>query len=202
MYLNSTVFTFDTTHTHPNSICLFEFDADYALQRHTSEAYVGVTKNTQFVVRSVSTVGNYDYTISYIFGLDGSVSIDVRASGYIESALAAHNEGYGFQIHEALNGAMHDHVMNFKADFDVLGVANSVQLVQNVPVSKTYPWSGGKVRNTMALERKFIENEDHAKLNVRSPIPAPILTSFPTLPAIFKADVFHSGVQTAKTSSS
>ncbi len=34
---------------------------------------------------------------------------------------------------------MHSHVLNFKADFDILGQSNSVQLMSVVPTSKTYP---------------------------------------------------------------
>jgi primary-amine oxidase len=60
-YLNSTFYEDETTHTHIHSICLFEYDADYPMQRHSSSNYVSVTKNIYFTVRSVSTVGNYDY---------------------------------------------------------------------------------------------------------------------------------------------
>ena len=164
-FLNTSFYSRQTTHTHPNSICLFEFDTDHAMQRHSTGDFVSISKNTQFAVRSVATVGNYDYTFSYTFSLDGTISVDVRASGYIEAAHAAHNEEYGFNIHDSLNGAMHDHVLNFKADFDVLGRDNSIQLVSNVPVSKTYPWSNGKVRNTMALKRRFIDNETSGALD-------------------------------------
>lgn len=33
------------------------------------------------------------------------------------------------------------------------------------PVTTTYPWSGNKTRNTMKLERSFIETEDDGRLN-------------------------------------
>lgn len=59
-YLNSSFYVSETTHTHINSICLFEYDADFPIQRHSNSEYVTATKNTYFVVRSVSTVGNYD----------------------------------------------------------------------------------------------------------------------------------------------
>src|SRR5690242_16992306 len=75
---------------------------------------------------------------SYTFSLDGSIAVEVRASGYIQSAFYAHNGDYGYQIHDALSGSMHDHVLNYKADFDILGTENSVQLVKNVPASKRY----------------------------------------------------------------
>lgn len=71
----------------------------------------------------------------------------------------------GFHVNDFLSGSMHDHVLNFKADFDILGTENTVQLMSNTPVTTTYPWSGNKTRNTMKLTRSFIENEDQGRLN-------------------------------------
>jgi primary-amine oxidase len=164
-YLNSSFYVDETTHIHVNSICLFEFDADFAIQRHTTDQYVSSTKNIQFTARSVSTIGNYDYTFSYTFLLDGSIAVDVRASGYIQSAYYARNGDYGYKIHDNLSGSMHDHVMNFKADFDVLGRKNTVELVKVTPVTRSFSWSGGKTRNTMALARSSIASENESRLN-------------------------------------
>ncbi len=164
-FLNTTFYQDETTHTHLNSICLFEYGADFPMQRHSTSRYVAVTKNTYLVVRSVYSMGNYEYMSSFSFYIDGSVTVEVRASGYIQSAFFAHNSDYGFHIHDQLSGSMHDHVLNYKADFDVMGTANSVQLMRQVPVTTTYPWSGGRTRNTMALQRSFVENEDHGRLD-------------------------------------
>jgi Cu2+-containing amine oxidase len=71
-YLNTSFYVSETTHTHLNSLCLFEFTADYPLQRHSTSNYVSATKNTYFTIRSVSTVGNYDYMFSYSFYLGKS----------------------------------------------------------------------------------------------------------------------------------
>jgi len=163
-YLNSSFYVSETTHTHLNSICLFEFDADFPIQRHSTSQYVSVSKNVYFTIRSVSTVGNYDYMFSYTFSMDGSVEVAVRASGYIQSAYYAHNEDYGYQIHDALSGSMHDHVLNYKADFDILGTDNSMQLTTFVPVKKSYPWSGNQTRNTMQIQRRILANEDESRL--------------------------------------
>lgn len=59
---------------------------------------------------------------------------------------------------------MHDHVLNYKADFDILGTDNTMQLTTMVPVTKSYPWSGGKTRNTMTLQRQFVESEDASRM--------------------------------------
>ena len=52
------------TFVNRNAVCVFEFTGDAPLQRHTSSRGVTVSRNTYLVVRSVSTVGNYDYTVS------------------------------------------------------------------------------------------------------------------------------------------
>lgn len=51
-------------YTNKNAICVFEYTSDAPLQRHTSTFSATVSRNTYLVVRSVSTVGNYDYTVS------------------------------------------------------------------------------------------------------------------------------------------
>ena len=162
-YMNTSFYVSEETHTHINSICFFEYDASYPMQRHSTSSYVASTKNVFFTVRSVSTVGNYDYMFSYEFYLDGSIRVEVRASGYIQSAYWATNHDYGYKIHDNLSGSMHDHVLNFKADFDILGTDNTMELTTNIPVSESYTWSD-KPRNTMKLARRFIETEDESGL--------------------------------------
>lgn len=164
-YLNSSFYISETTHTHLNSICLFEFTADYPIQRHSTSEYVSNTKNTYFNVRSVSTVGNYDYMFTYTFYMDATIGVEVRASGYIQSTYYTTGSDFGYKIQETLSGSMHDHVLNFKADFDILGTANSVQLMKNVPVSRVFPWSNGKARNTMQLQRSIISSENEGRFN-------------------------------------
>ncbi|KAL2216423.1 copper amine oxidase [Thermoascus aurantiacus ATCC 26904] len=163
-YLNTSFYVDETTHTHVNSLCLFEADLGYPVQRHSTGSYVSVTKNIMLVLRSVSTVGNYDYMFEYSFHLDGSIQVTVRASGYIQSAYWAHNGDYGFKIHDNLSGSMHDHVLNYKLDIDINGTANTLMKTAIVPVSEEYPWSAGQKRNTMKLERSFITNENMSKL--------------------------------------
>ncbi|BCS02631.1 uncharacterized protein AKAW2_60894A [Aspergillus luchuensis] len=169
-YLNTSFYESESTHTHIDSLCIFEYDADYPIQRHTTPSYVSTTKNIYLTLRSVSTIGNYDYTISYTFHLDGTIGIDVRASGYIQAAHSAHNTNYGYQIHSALSGSMHDHILNFKADLDILGTANSIELTSLGPITTTYPWSNpNQPQNTMHLARRILSSETESRLNFISP---------------------------------
>src|ERR1700761_7862675 len=59
---------------------------------------------------------------------------------------------------------MHDHTLNFKADFDILGTANTMQLTKIVPVAQSYIWSE-QPRNTIKLQRDFVETEDNSRIN-------------------------------------
>lgn len=60
-YLNSSLYISGTKNPYRDNICLFEFDADFPIQRHTNTEFASSTKNIYFTVRSISTIGNYDY---------------------------------------------------------------------------------------------------------------------------------------------
>ena len=44
----------EKTEIRKNSICVFEYAADYPLQRHTGESFVSIARNTYFVVKGLS----------------------------------------------------------------------------------------------------------------------------------------------------
>ncbi|WEW60662.1 DUF1965 and Cu_amine_oxid domain-containing protein [Emydomyces testavorans] len=164
-FLNTSFFTEETTRTHLNSICLFEMDSGFPLQRYASSNAVSITKNILFTLRSISAVGNYDFIFDYEFYLDGSIFVTVHLTGYIQAAYWAHNGDYGFKIHDNLSGSMHDHVINYKLDMDINGTANSLMKTTVIPTRERYPWSNGQWLNTMKLEKSFIDSEWHSKIN-------------------------------------
>ncbi|KAK3625708.1 hypothetical protein LTR22_023453 [Elasticomyces elasticus] len=157
-YLDSEWHQAYKTHNMPNSVCVFEFTADHLLSRHTAQYSVTASRNTFLTVRSVSTVGNYDYTIEYVFYMDGTLEVKVRASGFIFAAFYTANstkseDEYGHRIHDALSSSMHDHVLNFKADMDVAGPKNDMVRLAIEPITKNFPWDQPEQpkRNTMHL---------------------------------------------------
>jgi primary-amine oxidase len=99
--------------------------------------------------------------LDYTFYTDGSIQVEARASGYIRTAYYAGNGEYGYRIHDNLSGSMHDHVLNFKLDLDILGTANTVATSEFVPTTEKYPWSSKPV-NTFKLRKSFLESEDEA----------------------------------------
>ncbi|KAK8005045.1 hypothetical protein PG990_011082 [Apiospora arundinis] len=165
-YLDSSLHRLGKTERLPNNICLFEFTSDHLLSRHTTQTSVTVSRNTFLTLRSVSTVGNYDYTIDYVFYLDGAIEVKVRASGYIFGAFYARNshrneDEYGHRVHDALSSSLHDHVISFKADLDIAGTANDMIRLAVEPMNQSYPWDQPefKQRNTMHLREYPVEQE-------------------------------------------
>ncbi|KAF5632026.1 membrane primary amine oxidase [Fusarium sp. NRRL 52700] len=166
-YLNVRQTTGETTYTQKDGLykSMFEIDKGFPIQRHSWAGHTTVTKNIAFNIRAIYTIGNYDYMTTYQFHLDGSIEVDVRASGYIPSAFCAENEDYGFKIHDSHSGSLHDHVITFKADFDILGEKNSLQKVAIEPSVEKYKWSDGETRSTMKAVKSFIKTEDDGKIN-------------------------------------
>lgn len=121
---------------------------NFPLSRHrygSSNDYgfskLGTVKGAQLIVRAIATVGNYDYMFDYGFHLDGSLEISVRASGYLQSSFYYPNQGkWGPRIQQATQGSLHDHIITFKADFDILGTGNSLQVSELKAVEQSQPW--------------------------------------------------------------
>lgn len=165
-YLGAELHRSGRTEARPNNVCVFEFTSDYLLSRHAAQYSVTASRNTFLTVRTVATVGNYDYTVDYVFYLDGAIEVKVRASGYIFGAFyASHKSGYegeyGHRVHDALASSLHDHVISFKADLDVAGTANDMVRLAVEPTTVSYPWDQPYVeaRNTMHLVEYNVTHE-------------------------------------------
>ncbi|KAI2639154.1 copper amine oxidase [Hypomontagnella submonticulosa] len=170
-YWNVTVHKGNATMVNSNAICIFETDAGFPLSRHRAgsssptNAYgfenLGVVKASLLTLRSIATVGNYDYLFDYGFNVDGSLEITVRASGYLQSSFFFRDQGaWGPRIQEATQGSLHDHVLTWKADFDVLGTENNLQVTELKTVNTTQPWwpELGEFEQ-IALETHNVETE-------------------------------------------
>ncbi|QIW96999.1 hypothetical protein AMS68_002517 [Peltaster fructicola] len=165
-YLDSAYHDVRGTIKTPNNLCIFEYTADHPLSRHTMQYAVTVSRNTYLTVRSVSTVGNYDYQIDYVFYMDGTIEVKVRASGFIFATFYTNNQNkqedeYGHRIHDALSSSMHDHVINFKADLDIAGGKNDMVRLALEPITTSYAWDQPEVkkRNTMHLVEYSVDEE-------------------------------------------
>ncbi|WWD21794.1 hypothetical protein CI109_106282 [Kwoniella shandongensis] len=170
IYLPATIHTATGSSTRLNAICIFEKDSAKPLSRHTGwlKDEMGAIKGYELTVRSISTVGNYDYLFDYTFQLDGTIEIRLSASGYLQGGVWDSTQApYGHQIRDTTMGSLHDHVINYKVDFDIAGTRNSLTAATLETETITTPWVNddwGKTFTQQRINRKKILTEDDSRL--------------------------------------
>ncbi|KAF5339571.1 hypothetical protein D9611_011504 [Ephemerocybe angulata] len=134
------------------AICIFEMDTGRPLTRHYGDfpGESGAVKGYVLTVRSIATLGNYDYLVrmrshyacfDYIFHLDGTIEVKVSASGYLQGGYWTPDQAeYGSRINRNNMGNVHDHVINFKVDLDIAGVNNTFRKTTSVVEPVSLPW--------------------------------------------------------------
>ncbi|KAK2522325.1 amine oxidase [copper-containing] 3-like [Columba livia] len=165
----------ETPKTNQNSLCIFEHDTALPLRRHFSDShssyYGGLRKNT-LVIRTVSTLINYDYIWDFMFHSSGAVEVRVHATGYISSAFF-HGQGtkYGNRVGPHTLGTMHLHHIHYKVDLDVDGQLNSLETQNTAYELVKDPWSMENTMERLYLRRERLEREDEAAFPLNTPMP-------------------------------
>lgn len=171
-YLPSDTYT-AAGNVHINrAICIFEHDEGKPITTHVGEVdgESGAVKSYLLTIRSISTVGNYDYLFDYVFYLDGSLEVRVSASGYLQGGFwYPAQEKYGYKIRDKSMGNLHDHVINFKVDLDVAGVQNSLLKTSLSQEEVSLPWyDGDEWGSTLVLqkmEREYVATENDSRFD-------------------------------------
>jgi primary-amine oxidase len=116
-----------TVQLRPGAVCVFEEAQGLPLRRHNSyigSRFFGGLASSALVVRSVSSVGNYDYIWDFVLYPNGALEGRVHATGYINTAFlsgGAESLLFGNRVGERVLGAVHTHAFHFKLDLDVAG---------------------------------------------------------------------------------
>ncbi|KAF1997734.1 amine oxidase catalytic domain-containing protein [Amniculicola lignicola CBS 123094] len=147
-FWNVSYYSYNQTTVNEDSICIFEADMNFPLSRHRTAAgnpygfrNLGTVKGAALIVRNIATIGNYDYMFDYSFHIDGSLEIAVRASGYLQSSFYYPDQGkWGPRIQQATQGSLHDHILTFKGDFDIVTAKNSLEVSELKAVNQSQPW--------------------------------------------------------------
>lgn len=128
--------------TQNDTMCIFETDMGTPITRHTDPTWAQSTKGSKLVVRMIATIGNYDYLWDYGFNIDGTISVDAHASGYVQANYYRPDDEdrWGPRIEQTIAGTLHTHVMNFKADFDLIDENNTFVRTDIVVENVTQPW--------------------------------------------------------------
>ncbi|NXG19857.1 AOC3 oxidase, partial [Grallaria varia] len=157
------------------SLCIFEQNLGSPLRRHYSNLqslYYGGLVNSALVVRSIATVGNYDYVWDFIFYQNGAIEGKVQATGYPSSSFF-HGDGlrYGNRLWKHTLGTIHTHFINYKVDLDVGGVKNSLVAHDMAFEMTRAPWSPEQQIERPRLTKKVLDTEDQAAFRLQSKMP-------------------------------
>lgn len=116
---------------HRNALCIFEMTTAMPLRRHFNSNFkggynfFGGLENTVLVLRTTSTVYNYDYIWDFLFYLNGVVEVKVSASGYIHATFFTPNGlHHGTRVNDYVLGNLHTHLIHYKVDLDIAGEYN------------------------------------------------------------------------------
>ncbi|XP_074705470.1 amine oxidase [copper-containing] 3-like isoform X2 [Strix aluco] len=158
-----------------SALCIFEQNLGSPLRRHYSNLqslYYGGLVNSALVVRSIATVGNYDYVWDFIFYQNGAIEGKVQATGYVTSSFL-HGDGlrYGNRVWEHTLGTIHTHSINYKVDLDVGGVKNSLVAHDMAFEMVRAPWSPEQQIERPRLAKKVLDTEDQAAFRLQSKMP-------------------------------
>jgi primary-amine oxidase len=123
----------------PNAICMHEEDygtlwKHYEFRNDVRE----VRRSRRLVISFFATVGNYDYGFYWYLYQDGTIQLEAKLTGIIQTAAVMPGEKYpwGGMIGEGLGGPTHQHFFCARLHMSVDGEGNTVTEHEFVP----RPW--------------------------------------------------------------
>ncbi|EPY88155.1 retina-specific copper amine oxidase-like protein [Camelus ferus] len=161
----------------PGAVCIFEEAQGLPLRRHHNHLqshFYGGLAGSALVVRSVSSVGNYDYIWDFVLHPNGALEGRVHATGYINTAFLSGGQEsllFGNRVGERVLGAVHTHAFHFKLDLDVAGLKNWVVAEDVVFKPVAAPWSPEHQLQRPQLTRQVLGREDLTAFLLGSPLP-------------------------------
>ena len=158
-YLDATV-TDDTgrPRTIRNAICVHEEDFGI-LWKHTDifNGSAQSRRQRRLVVSYFTTVGNYDYGFYWYFYLDGTIELEIKATGILfTSAHPGGEHPYSTEVAPGLAAPHHQHLFSARLDVTVDGLANAVEEVDvaGLPVGPDNPYGNAIVQKVTRLRRE------------------------------------------------
>ena len=134
--------------------------------RNAENGEVDVRHGRQLVMTFMTTIGNYDYGINYIFNMDGSIDVDVQLTGILlAKGTAAVTNNCKHSCKPLVEGNIlappHQHFFNFRIDFDIDGAEKNSPAEMNV-AALPYNAATNKDANAFGLTNTVLKTERQA----------------------------------------
>ncbi|GAA2421482.1 primary-amine oxidase [Actinomadura vinacea] len=120
----------------PNTICMHEEDYG-VLWKHTDPANGSkeVRRQRRLVISFFVTVGNYDYGFYWYLYLDGTIELEVKATGIVFTGVYDERaRPYASEVAPGLAAPYHQHLFSARLDMAVDGTRNAVDEVEAAPL--------------------------------------------------------------------
>ena len=142
-----------------NAICLHEED-DGMLWKHTDYMTDEMEhrRARRLLVSMIATVGNYEYGFYWVFHMDGTLELDIKATGIMntQGLNAVSGTDYGTEIMPGVTAPNHQHLFCARLDMAVDGDAN--RLVE-MNVVQPPMGDGNPNGNAFRVEPTVLETE-------------------------------------------
>ena len=118
------------------AICIHEEDAGI-LFKHTDfrDNSVIVTRGQKLIISHVFTAANYEYCVYWIFHQDGTVQLEIKLTGILNTYAMNPGEdtkGWGTEVYPGVNAHNHQHLFCMRIDPNIDGPENTVFQVDAV----------------------------------------------------------------------
>ncbi len=154
-----------------NAICLHEEDYG-VLWKHVDifNGMAEVRRQRRLVISFFLTIGNYDYGFFWYLYLDGTVQLEVKATGVVFASAYRAPDPFASELAPGLGAPFHQHLFSARLDMSVDGHANTVEEVDAVaaPMGPDNPWGNGFVQQKTKLthELEAMRMADNLKARV------------------------------------
>lgn len=137
-YLDADLATmFGDVVTIENAVCVHEEDAGLLWKHWDFRSNRAESRRARrFVISSICTVANYEYGLFWYLHTDGSIELELKATGIINTTACHPGKPgkYGSEVAPGVLGHIHQHVFCARLDVSVDGDRNSVVEVNTYPV--------------------------------------------------------------------
>lgn len=153
--------------TLPDAVAIYERDGGLLWKHYDMYSKKNESRRARQLVASfITTIGNYDYGVNWIFHQDGTLEVDAALTGIMlpkgvnETTAAGHN-GYpsGHLVAANVVAPHHQHFFNFRLDLDVDGTGNSVH---EMNTRSGAAGAGNPSQNQMIMEETALRTESQA----------------------------------------
>jgi primary-amine oxidase len=124
----------------PNVICLHEQDSGVGW-KHTNHrtGIAALTRARTLVVQTIITVGNYEYIFAWLFQQNGTVELEMRATGIVSTALvdAGKQSPWGNVVSPGVLAQNHQHLFCMRIDPMLDGDKNTLIQEDSIPLPES-----------------------------------------------------------------